>query len=116
MRNKGLALAALAILITVGSGCLFSESKTTIKGIVVKDGKPVEGVKVMLTGRKVEKLYMFTGDDGRFIITTTHRTTATLEVTAEKSGLKQSRSEFILPYEETAEEITIEMIDEVPAT
>ena len=116
MRNKGLALAALAIFITISSGCLFSTSKTTIKGRVVKDGKPVEGVKVIFTGRNLEEMYMFTGDDGRFIITLKHRPTSTLEVTAEKSGLTQRWHVLFLPYEEPPDEVTVEMIDSVPAT
>jgi hypothetical protein len=116
MRNKGVALAALAILIAVGSGCLGTTSSTTVKGRVMKDGKPVEGAKVVFTGRSLEEMTMLTSDDGRFVLTLKHRPSATLEVTAEKPGMTQKWHVLFVPFEEIPEEVTVEMIDSIPAT
>ncbi len=100
MRNKGLALTAMAILIAVGSGCNFSTSSTTVRGVVMNYDVPVEGAEVTAV----------TGKDGRFTLTAKHRPTAMLRVNVKKDGLAQREKMEFPGFAAPDEEINVEML------
>lgn len=100
---------ALAILITVGTGCIFSTSSTTVRGVVIKGDIPIDGAEVSF-GPTLGEVTAVTGKDGRFTLTAKHRPTAMLRVNVKKEGLSQSEKVEFPGFAAPDEEIKIEML------
>ncbi len=108
------AIALIAVSLTL-SACLFPTSSTTVKGVVMLDGKPVNGAEVRFGG-KLAEVTTTTGPDGKFTLTARHRPTQMLEVTAKKPGYGQ-REEIKFPgFAAPDGEIEVQLITLIPST
>ena len=109
MRNTKTGLIAVAILSIMSLGCFFNTSTTTVKGVVRKYDKPVEGATVTF-GPTMGEVSTVTGKDGKFELTVNHRYTAMLYVVAKKDGLTQSEKIDFPGFMAPSEEIKVEMM------
>lgn len=115
MLNKANGLAALALIVVVGSGCIFSTSSTTIRGVVMNYDVPVEGAEVTF-GPTLGEVTAVTGKDGRFTLTAKHRPTAMLRVTVKKDGFAQREKVEFPGFAAPDEEVKVEMLKTIPRT
>ena len=108
MRNLAPSLAALAVLAAVVSGCL-PTSRTTVRGRVVYNDKPVTGATVTF-GPTMGEVSAVTGADGKFELTASHRPTAMLRLAAAKEGMVQREKAEFPGFAAPDPEIEVEMI------
>jgi hypothetical protein len=84
-------------LLTVGlfvSSCIFSTSRTTVKGFVrEQDGKPVADAEINFGGALTESKTR-SGADGSFTVSASHRPTQMLTLTVSKSGFAETSEKF----------------------
>jgi hypothetical protein len=110
--KKRILFTCLAAAVLLNASCFLATSSTTVKGVVMNYGKPVEGAEVTF-GPVGGEEKVITGPDGKFTLTARHRMASILHLKAKKAGLAQDEKIEFPGLAAPKDEVKIEMLQTV---